>query len=476
MRGFLLITAFVCGGVIMGLELTASRLLAPTFGYSTYVWGALLGVVMAGLSIGYYVGGRLADKDNTTNNTYLIILMAFLFSVLIPYYGSAMISLVENQGVILGSALGVLFVFGPPILLLAMVSPMIIKLNTTAVGEVGAKAGAVYSISTIGSIAGTFVTAFYLIPSYGTRITILVMAALLLIVALIGLGRKRYLYVVLLLAVVMILPQPSSPDIVYQTESEYSLIKVIQRGDTLRLVVNQDRWTQTAYRPGEIVTGRYWDYYTLGLFLADIDDVLVIGVAGGGSVRQLQHFRPDVRIDAVEIDPKMIEVAKEYFNLTEGERLNIIIEDGRTFIRNTDKRYDLISMDAFSGGPNIPYYLTTREFFQDAYDRLNDGGVLMMNVLSVNRYMKLTESIAVTMGDVFTSVYIIDLDTNQILIAYKNKTSIQEYYMPLKDVTAELTPAASHAQTHTRTPTGDGMILTDDHAPIERMIHEMIYG
>ena len=476
MRRFLLLTAFVCGGVIMGLELAASRLISPTFGYSTYVWGALLGVVMAGLSIGYFIGGCLADKNHSTNNTYLIILMAFLFAAAIPYYGSAMIALVENQGVILGSALSVLFVFGPPIILLAMVSPMIIKLNTKAVGEVGAKAGTVYAVSTLGSIAGTFITAFYLIPSYGTRITILVMAALLLIVALIGLGRKKYLYVALLLAVVMILPQPSSPDIVYQTESEYSLIKVVRHGDTLRLVVNQDRWTQTTYRPGEIMTGRYWDYVTLGLFLSDADDVLVVGVAGGTSIRQLQHFRPDVRIDAVEIDPKMIEVAEEYFNLTIGENLNIIIEDGRTFIRNTNKRYDLIVIDAFGGGPNIPYYLTTREFFQDAHDCLNDGGILMMNVLSVNDYMKLTESIAETMSDVFPSVYIIDLQTNQIIIAYKNKTSTQEYYQPLKEVPPELTPAANHATTHTRTPTGDGTILTDDHAPIERMIHEMIYG
>jgi len=273
---------------------------------------------------------------------------------------------------------------------------------------------------------------------------------------------------------VLLLPQPSSPNVIYEAESEYSLIRVIQKGDLIGLIVNQDRWSQTTYRKGVFLTGGYWDYFSLGPLMTDVDDVLIIGVAGGGSLKQLKHFYPELSIDAVEIDPKVIEVAKEYFDVTEGDGVDIIIEDGRTFVRNTENKYDLIELDVFSGGPNIPYYMATQEFSQDVYGILNDDGILMVNVLSSRGYIKLSDVIANTLETVFPSVYVVDLGGNQIIVAFKNETGLREYFTPLRNVSGVFSDAANHTLYHTRISQGPDVVFTDDHAPIEPLVHEML--
>jgi len=473
-RFFLLLTSFVCGGVIMGLELAASRLLAPTFGYSIYVWGALLSVVMGALALGYFLGGWFIDRKPTSDSLYGIILIAFFMTVFVSIFGINVVRVFESQGMVVGSALATLFVFGVPMTLLAMVSPMVIRLNTESLGVVGVSSGQIYAVSTLGSIAGTFASAFYLIPSFGTKATIHVMAFLLLVVSLAGLAKKKYAPAVGVMLFVLLLPQPSSPNVIYEAESEYSLIRVIQKGDLIGLIVNQDRWSQTTYRKGVFLTGGYWDYFSLGPLMTDVDDVLIIGVAGGGSLKQLKHFYPELSIDAVEIDPKVIEVAKEYFDVTEGDGVDIIIEDGRTFVRNTENKYDLIELDVFSGGPNIPYYMATQEFSQDVYGILNDDGILMVNVLSSRGYIKLSDVIANTLETVFPSVYVVDLGGNQIIVAFKNETGLREYFTPLRNVSGVFSDAANHTLYHTRISQGPDVVFTDDHAPIEPLVHEML--
>ncbi|MFH1789332.1 MAG: fused MFS/spermidine synthase, partial [Candidatus Altiarchaeota archaeon] len=472
--GFLLLVAFAGGAVIMGLEFSASRVLAPFFGYSIYVWGALLGVIMGALALGYFLGGWLIDRSPREDVLFKVILAAFLLTVAIPVYDKKLILLVEDTGTVYGSMLATTILFSFPMTLLAMISPMIIRLKTKAVSELGVSSGVIYAVSTIGSIFGTFATAFYLIPTYGTKTTILIASTVLLAVSLAGLARRKYVPLAAFILVVLLIPQQSSPNVIYQTESEYSLIKVLDEGDVMRLAVNQDRWSQTVAKKDSILTGGYIDYFNLGPVLADVGEVLIIGVAGGGSVRQLRHFYPGVAIDAVEIDPTMIEVAEAYFNLSIGEGVRVIVEDGRTYLRKTERKYDFIEVDVFSGGPNIPYYLATREFFESAYGHMTDDGVLMMNVLSIGAYLQLADVVSKTVASVFPSVYVVDRGVNQIIVAYKKKTPVEEYLRPLRGVSGELAPVANHTLYHTRLPRGPDMVLTDDHAPIEGMIHEML--
>jgi spermidine synthase len=458
----------------MGLELSASRLLAPAFGYSIYVWGALLGVVMAALAVGYFLGGWIADKSGRESVLYEIIMLSFLFTVFIPLYGGRVFYVVSGSSVVLGSAATTLLIFGIPMTLLAMVSPMVIRLNTERIGLVGFSSGTVYAVSTLGSIVGTFATAFYLIPEHGTKNTILFMAALLLLVALAGLAREKYFPVAAFLLFVMLVPQYTDSDVVYQTESPYSLIKVVSHGDFLTLVVNQGIWSQTTIQRGHILNGLYHDYFSIGPALSRPGDALVLGVGGGISVKQLEHFYPSITIEAVDIDPKIIKVAKDYFNLTESERVKVVVEDARTYVRRTPKGYDFIEVDVFSGGPNIPHYLATEEFFSDAKNRLNDGGVLMMNVLSYKGYMELTEAVAGTMAGVFPSVYVIDAGGNQIIVAFKNETSFEEYQTRLNAVSGELSPVAGKALAGSRKAEGSSVVLTDDRTQIEELIQEML--
>lgn len=459
---FLLFVAFLSGAIVMGLEIAAARVLAPVFGSSLYVWGSLIGLILLALSVGYYLGGRLADRSNSKIVFQLIFAASVLVS-LIPLI-SWPVMRVFSGNLISGVMISIIILFAVPMALLAAVSPLVIKLTTTHIRGVGRNAGLVYAVSTTGSILGTFVTAFALVPAIGSKETIFVFAATLLLISIIGFGTKvqrKHAAAVVLLMFLIFIQGSVTTDAIYETESIYNTVKVKKLGMTTYLILNSDRWAQSINE-----TGRgYWRFFSLAPHLTETKNVLMLGMGAGTALKQMRG-----RIDAVEIDPKVVEAAGKYFGIKENENLSVFVDDGRTFLTTAGK-YDAIITDAFQGGPDLPFYFATREFFSLLKEHLSDNGIVMLNVLAYNARMELANAVASTIKAEFPSVFIIDGGVNQILIATKQKLSMEEIRNRLAAAQSE--PAATALQS-IREFSGGGIVLTDNFAPVERMIFEMI--
>jgi len=476
----LLLIAFFSGACSMGIEIAASRVLAPVFGTSIYVWGALIGVLLGAMSIGYFLGGYIIDKNPNKIILFEILFLGSILALITMVMPQLITNITSLFGLVTGAILSSIILFSSPMLLLAMVPPVVIRLSAENIDNIGKYSGRVYMISTIGSIVGTFLTAFFMIPTFGTRITFISISILLFLISIIYIPRKIYLFFVLMILLfeiaimAFIVPQAKPVDVLYSTESEYNVIKVLDLDSSRYLKLNSERYVQAVFYPNNPLTGGYWDYVNLGLFFNNPKKALFLGVAGGTSIRQFLKYS-NITIDAVEIDSKVIYVAKKYFNIRESDRLHIYVEDGRTFLTNSRDKYDIISVDVFSGGPDIPFHMTTKEFFQLVNERLTDDGMVIMNVLSLKNYTKITNSIANTMLTTFGSVYIIDLGNNQIVIGFKKNILPYEFSSTLQNVRGDLEIVANKSLLNFRKfePTDD-IIFTDDISPVERMSFEMV--
>ncbi|MFB6181580.1 MAG: fused MFS/spermidine synthase, partial [Candidatus Magasanikbacteria bacterium] len=343
----LLPAVFVAGFSIMGVEITASRLLAPYFGSSLFIWTNIIGVVMVALSLGYYYGGKIADRNPDFNILLILFLAAGSIFLLIPFITKPLSSLVLSQLLALDSGSIILFtsslfvttiLFAFPLFLLAMTSPFVIRLSEIKKTNAGTTSGKVFAVSTIGSIIGTFLPTLWMIPTLGTRITIFTFAAILIVISLLGLVRNKvYLLglAVLLLPVVVLAKQniKPSPNLIAEDESAYQYIQIIKEDGARYMRYNEGGGVQSIYDKDKIMTGYYYDYYNLLPYLFPEEkrkDIAVIGLAGGTISRQMNHFFDNIHIDGVEIDPEVIRMAKKYMGLNP-DNVDLHKRDGRMF-------------------------------------------------------------------------------------------------------------------------------------------------
>lgn len=377
---FLLWSAFITGLSVMAVELAASRLLAPYFGTSILVWTNLIAVVLAGLSLGYWLGGRIADRRPEPRLLYSILITAGLFLAAVPWLMKPLAYALDDivtgtagaTGIIVSSLFATLLLFGAPMALLGIVSPLIIKLRSLTHPEVGSVAGSVFAISTVGSILGTFLPALWLIPWLGTRLTIFLFAVLLMVTGLIGMGRWRkgaaaLAFFAVVGAALNQLPIKTTRHAIYEDESSYQYIQVVDSPSGLRSMrFDGGAGSQSVRQKDGGLTHAYFDYFTLLPTLLpekNPKDILVIGVAGGTVLSQIERFFGEkVRLYAVELDPQVVNLARRYFNLQASPE-RIAAEDGRMFLRRTEETYDGIIVDAYSREYHIPWILATREFF-----------------------------------------------------------------------------------------------------------------
>ena len=435
-----LLTAFLTGAIIMCLEILGFRLFAPYFGYSVYVWGSLIGIVMTALALGYYVGGRLADRGVRPLVLYLIILCAALYLLFIHFFFSQIASSFAGSDLILGTLGMSLIVYGPPMFALSIVSPFIIGIRAK-MGHVGTTAGQVYGISTAGSILGTFLSAFYLLPSFGTKITLLTCFFSLLFIALFGilLFSRKALLLILLVPLPLIphrdgtmLSLSKDKDILYDGQSRYSRLLVFEnRLDHLITLQSTFMSSYSAIIRDQILSGRYyyWDFFSLApLLVLNPQNALLLGIAGGVSLRQIHYFFPELQIDAVEIDEKVIEVGKKFFGLPEDEKIHLHTEDARPFIDHSSKGYDTIGIDLYGGGGSvIPFYVATKEFYTSVLRHLNDDGMVILNISGGP-----SKEILNTLTSVFPSVF--QLKGISIGLAFPKKISLEEVKARLRQV------------------------------------------
>jgi predicted membrane-bound spermidine synthase len=480
-QSFLLATAFISGMTIMALEMSASRLIAPYFGTSLFVWTNIIGITMISLSIGYYYGGKIADSRTEKSLLYSALAATGAFTVIIPFIAPLVMSLslkaikTGSAGIFYGSLIGTVLLFAPPITVLAGVTPFVIRLIGGDEESSGYTAGRVFSVSTVGSIIGTFLPVLLLIPVIGTKNTILVFGVALLFLGLTGLGKKKKAGLAVLILALALFTGTAKPGegIIFEKESVHNYIQVIERDGVRYLKLNEGYAYHSIYNPNSVTVNGVWDYFNiLPLMNSDADNALIIGLAGGTVAREYRHFFPEIKIDGVEIDGDIIHAGGEYFDMT-GPNLKTHHMDGRTYLSSVDKNYDIIIVDAYKQ-PYIPFHLTTLEFFSEVEGHLNENGVVAINVASLSSDAKVLRMLENTMASVFEQVYVMSPpgSLNYLVIASPGELSLDfESDDPaLAKISAQAKPKFESVEFNPEI-----LVLTDDRAPVEMYTDMMIF-
>ena len=502
MRKYLFFTVFISGMTSMAAEFGASRLLGNVFGTSTPVWAVIIGLILVYLTLGYFLGGRWADRSPHPRTLYAILAWGAFALGLIPYVAGPVLRLAADAfdalqiGLLAGAFAGVLVLFVIPVTLFGTVSPFAIRLSMDSAERAGNVSGTVYGISTIGSFLGTFLPTLLLIPTIGTARTFLLFSLILLCVALAGLGLSAgrramlpYLLMVVALALLALFAGrggiKKTTGQIYETESAYNYIQVLEFNGTRYLRLNEGQGIHSEYSPDTLEYGGPWQQFLVGPFFypdrrpADVHRIAIVGLAAGTSARQAAAVFPEVTIDGIEIDPKIVAVGRRYFAM-DLPNLNVIVQDGRWGLESSPYRYDLICVDAYRP-PYIPPHLTTQEFFRIAADHLTPDGTLVINVGRAPGDRRLIDGLATTLGTIFPSVYVMDIpDTfNSMIYATRQPTARQNLSANLAALSAAGAPrllvdSLDLAWANLQPPAQHTLVFTDDLAPIEWITNNMI--
>ena len=480
---------FVVGTGSLGAEIAAVRLLAPYFGASTVVWANTIGVVLVALSVGYWLGGRWADRNPTMRGLCLVALAAASLLAVVPFAADPLLDVAVDAldeisaGAFFGSLIAVLVLVAIPVLLLGAVSPWALRLAVDSVENAGQIAGRLYAISTAGSLFGTLVSALVLIPLVGTRRTFLLFALAIAIVAVWGLRPVRR-YALAPAAIIVLLALPvgtlkASDDgkVIYETETPYQYARVVEdEFGKRKLELNEGQARHSVYEPYSVLTGDYWDdllVLPFATLAAPPESMAILGNAAGTTSRIYEEYLPATEIDGVEIDAELSEIGRRYFDMN-NPRLRLYHEDARPFIRRIDKDYDAIVVDAYRQ-PYIPFYLTTREFFEECQDRLTDGGLVMVNVGHPEGQDELEKVISATMGDVFAEVRRDPVDpTNTVVVASDSPISADQLGRASARFPHELEPLVRTTAARLAPALEGGDVYSDDKAPVEWLIDKSI--
>jgi spermidine synthase len=486
-RSGLSLGALVFGAGIGALatEISASRLLAPYFGSSTIVWANLIGIVLASLALGYWLGGRIADRRPVPSLLGFIVLVSAVLVAAIPFVAEPFLDLTvegldeASVGAVVGSFVAVLLLCAPPVVLLGMVSPFAIRLAVSSIETAGAVAGRLYALSTAGSLLGTFLPALVLIPAIGTQRTFLVVAALLAVSSCFLLG-ARYLVVAALLAALVAIPPgavKAKEGLLHEETSYHQYIQVVEEDDGRRLLyLNEGVAVHSVWRRDDVLTGGVWDAFLAlpPLLGRPLERVAILGNAAGTTARALAVYYPEAEIDGVELDPAVSDVGRRYFGMAENPRLTIHDEDARPFLRSTDDRYDLVVVDAYRQ-PYVPFYLATREFFALVRERLEPGGIVALNVAGVPDDERLVHAVGRTLAaEIPQALEWPVLRFNTIVLGLTEPLSRDERARRLRDGPAALAPLRELLARDAAPLESSGSVWTDDHAPVEWLTDRII--
>lgn len=512
----LLLQVFVAGATSLALELSASRLLAPYFGTSLFVWANLIGLILLYLTLGYFIGGRLADRYPRSDVFYaLIVGAAFLISI-IPLISRPILrwSLSSfstySVSVFYGSLVAVILLFAVPMILLGCVAPFAIRLRVQQVGRSGRTAGMLYALSTAGSILGTFLPALWLVPTYGTYGTFVICGVVLFLVAALGLilsqvgevrapkpGVNKRLFIILLLVPMLLsltglqgpIKQPSGTNggkMLAERESVYNYIQVVRAGEETQLILNEGIGVHSIYNPNAVLTQGPWDYFAIAPYFNNppfterqVRNACIVGLGAGTIPRELNAAYGPLPIDGVEIDGEIVNLARQYFHMDE-PNLNVVVQDGRYFLQNTPQKYDLIGIDAYQQ-PYVPFQLTTNEFFHLVRSHLTPTGVAVINAGRTNKDFRLVEALAQTMHSVFPNVYIIDSArfANSMVIgtnAPTKKANFEANVSRLTNPLLQTVASNSINYGNIREESRSKVFFTDDRAPVEQLIDTIIFN
>ena len=492
MRKYLLeIIVFVCGAVVMILELAGSRVLAPYFGTSLIVWSSLIGLILGALSFGYWWGGKVADNNPNWKTFSGIMFLAAIFVGITAIFKEPILLLFDGviNNIKINSVLSTTVLFVPASIMLGMISPYAVRLKINDVQNSGKTVGNLYAISTLGSIFGTFLAGFYLLAAIGTTMILYILAITLILISMISFFKSNLK--IKTAAIVILICFGSSTTAMnimaaqngmIDTDSSYQHIKIYDAIDSVsgrkaRYLKTENIGTQSGmFLDSDDLVFGYTKFYDLYEYLKpDTKNALMIGGAAYTYPRYFLRNATGTTMTVAEIDPKITKLAKKYFGLTDDPRMKIVHEDGRVFLNYNTEKFDIIFGDAFKS-LTPPYQLATREAVQKIYDNLNDDGAALINIISAVNGDKgeFLRAEYATYQSVFPEVQIFpvrepnngEIVQNIMLVALKNKRAAWD-------------GGGAQIQTMldsrwTKPVNNDIPILTDDFAPIDQYMLKQI--
>lgn len=476
------LTVFCSGALVMIVELLGTRVLAPFVGGSLIVWTNLIGVIMVSLSLGYWLGGVVADRSASRANLGKILILAASAVALLRIIFEPVMVLIQSTNLTLPwqSFFGGLALFFLPSLFLGMVTPYAVKLTLHQLDKSGRTVGQLSALSTMGSIVGTFSAGFLLIPFFGTKTLLVVVAAILLALALALIlpshqHRLFWSFALLLTAGGLFWPGTLNT-LDFDTPYSHVWIRIIKDHATGRpiklLQQNHDMSSGVYVDDPTTLAFEYTRVFDLAFsYQPDIKNTLMIGGAAYSYPQFVLANHPGTMVDVVEIDPAITNLAKQYFGLTNNPRLQTFPADARTVLNGNQKKYDAIFFDAFNA-ESAPFYLTTSEVAGKAFHSVTNNGLVVLNIVSSldGRNSRFLWDEYATYRQFFPYVTVYPVNPslpktttqNIVLIAHKSTPQISN---PPTDQTV-----ATALQYHLDQPLLAGTVLTDDYAPVEYLV------
>jgi len=483
------IAVFGSGAVLMALEILAFRIIGKTFGTALRETTAVITIFLISMSLGYWLGGKAGDRWPGRRTLVVPMAGAGVYILFIPLLDETVSERIFDSALPLGlhALVACALFFVVPSLLMATVSPVAIRLLAQAVEQTGKVAGSVSALSTVGSILGTILMGFYLIDAFGSvkLLTVALGGTMLVLSALAALG-MRLKPAAAGLALLLLAGSGASANIIYERDSSYHHI-VVREEDGFRILYF-DNAPQSQMSVADPTSGafEYCDYFSSAfLFKPDIKDVLMLGLGGGSIPKRFLKDNPNVRMDVVDVDAQVVAVAKRFFAVQPGPRLNLVVADGRAYVKRTRKKYDYILIDAYSRnryGSTIPAHLPTREFFEQVSKCLRPGGIVAYNVIAQVGHANdgIITALLRTMGAHFTTPYLFQAESswNTVIMAFKGTPQrltrdalIRRAQEAVRAGRIKLPGFETRAGNIVPVPDlKKAILLTDDHAPVDRLL------
>lgn len=496
------------GAAALGLELTAARLFMPWFGASIHVWSKVIGVALAALALGNLAGGRLAARWPTRTMLGGLLAVAALTAAVAPLLTRFFALSTVPADLPLEAALGILgqasmvtaiAALGLPLFVLGTVFPFVVK-GAARTCSVERSSGVMSCVSTLGGLLGTFAPVHWSIPTYGSRATCLGIAVLLGIAALVAAWPIRSPRRVVAAAFVAVwigvmasfAPHPWKPardgaTLLFERESAYQYVRVERAEDATRLSLNEglDSYHSLSYGDDVMTRGAYYDSLSLmaarPLLAKPAPRVLVLGSAAGTVTRQmLALFGPgrDLRIDCVELDPVVADLAATHFDLPRDPRVTVYADlDARSVLDRTTARYDVVVVDAYAHQIHIPFQLCSREFFASVREHLAVGGLFVANVSAFSADDAALRAIAATAKTEFEHLGALAVSgCRNFVLAGSMDVPLADWIVPASELPERLAAARLAADETRGVFAWDAqpadIVLTDDRSPIERLMED----
>ncbi len=488
---YLYLTEFFAGMSVMAVELGASRLLAPYFSSSQIVWTIIIGTIMIAMALGNIWGGRSADRNPNPDKLYLRLIIAAVWIAAIPVVGKyiilgisgLLVFTVSNNLLIWAAFIACMVVFVFPLFLLGTVTPSLVKYTVDSLDDSGKTVGTLGAANTIGSIIGTFLPTFVTIPAVGTAITFLIFSGILLVLGLVYFisvkgGKKACAISMILFILCSIFGNSGSfafweKDLLFEGESIYNYLQVKDNSDSVILSTNVLFGVQSIMKKDDGLTGMYYDYALAAPVIAGVMEketpkVLILGMGTGTFAKQCSRYFPNSLIEGVEIDQKIIDLSREYFEAPDS--IPVATYDGRAYLNVNKEKYDVIMVDAYQD-ITIPFQMSSVEFFTMVKEHLTEDGVMVVNMnMQSDEEGNINQYLSDTIASVFPNVSTVDVAyaTNRELFASTGEDTIarlQENSANMDD--EQLNTFLQEIQQTIQPYEKGGYLLTDDQAPVE---------